>query len=95
MSRSYREPWETDGYRAHSRRYGRGGLRRFWKRYSNRITRQDWSIKSGTEYKKNGYTYDICDYKFPCYPEPRLGYGIHSSFTPEYWEKLEKKARRK
>jgi len=59
MSRSYRKPWETDG-RKGSRR------RQFFKRYSNKIIRKMEDVPNGKSYKKTGYTYDICDYKFLC-----------------------------
>ena len=59
MSRSYREPWETDGRKGSKRR-------QFYKKCSNKNIRRMKNISNGNYYKKNGYTYDISDYRFLC-----------------------------
>jgi len=59
MSRSYREPWETDGRKGSKRR-------QFYKRCSNKKTRKTKDVVDGNYYRKNRYTYDISDYRFLC-----------------------------
>lgn len=54
MSRSYKKvPGYTDG----------GKARKFFKRCSNKRARKNWNLDSGGSHKKDGFTYDICDWK--------------------------------
>ena len=66
MSRSYRSPWVTDGQRSHGRGYKRKHPRYLMKRWSNRETRKNWDLLDGMAYKRNGYSWNICDWKFYC-----------------------------
>ena len=60
MSRSYREPWETDGRKGSKRR-------QFYKRLSNKKIRRSNEVVDGNVYKKiSNLAYDICDYRFLC-----------------------------
>jgi len=56
MSRSYREPIFTDGFKGSRRR-------QFYKRYSNKIVRQSKEVPDGKAYKKFSDSWNICDYK--------------------------------
>jgi hypothetical protein len=58
MSRSYRKPWTTDGYRGSKRR-------QFNKNYANRIIRRTLEeIPDGKAFKKLTDSYNICDFKW-------------------------------
>ena len=57
MSRSYRKPWTTDGYKGSKRR-------QFFKRRSNKTLRKITDIPDGRAFKKFTDTYNICDYKW-------------------------------
>jgi len=66
MSRSYREPWFSDGY-------GSRGRKRFFKNYANRrIRRTNKIIASHMAYKKFTDPWNICDYKFKYDPYPHI-----------------------
>jgi len=63
MSRSYKAPWFTDSTH--------GSLRRkYFKRYSNKRARKR-KLPNGNKYRRNGLTYDICDYRFYCPDDPK------------------------
>jgi hypothetical protein len=56
MSRSIKKtPSHTCGYGSKSRRY--------FKRCSSKRTRKDYNVIDGSMYKKNDYSWSICDYK--------------------------------
>jgi hypothetical protein len=56
MSRSYREPWITQGY---------GGQCRKWqKRYANRSVRKTADVPNGKAYRKYWDPWNICDWKW-------------------------------
>jgi len=66
MSRSYREPWYTDGYKGSKHR-------QFQKNYANRRIRRksiDEDIPNGKSYRKYNDPWDICDFKFKWDPYP-------------------------
>ena len=56
MSRSYRKPWITDGYKG-------SNCRQFYKRCANRKIRRSKDVPNGRAFKKFYETWDICDYK--------------------------------
>ncbi len=58
MSRSKRAPVWTDSVHGSRRR-------RFFKRLSNKRARK-MRLQNGKWYRKNGLSYDICDYKSFC-----------------------------
>jgi hypothetical protein len=62
MSRSYREPWITDGYGSKSKR--------FKKRQANRAIRHAKEVPDGKAYRKFSDSWDICDYKWCWDPKP-------------------------
>ena len=63
MSRSYRKPWVTDGYK--------GSSRRQWaKRYANKKVRHAEDVPNGKAYRKFYESWNICDYKWLCTFEP-------------------------
>ena len=71
MSRSWREPFFTDGYKGSPRR-------QFFKNQANRCIRQISpyeDIANGGSYKKYFDRYFICDYKWRWDPEPRVYWG--------------------
>lgn len=57
MSRSYRKPWVTDGYKGSKRR-------QFFKRYSNKIIRKTEDISNGRAFRKIEDPWNICDYRW-------------------------------
>ncbi|MDD5651052.1 MAG: hypothetical protein PHF86_11655 [Candidatus Nanoarchaeia archaeon] len=57
MSRSYRKPWVTDGYKGSDRR-------QFFKRYSNKKIRRTEEIADGKAFKKVIDPWDISDYRW-------------------------------
>jgi len=65
MSRSYRQPWYTDGYKGSSRR-------QYYKRLSNKVVRRTGDVPDGKAYRKICNPWDICDYKFLYDPKPRI-----------------------
>lgn len=81
MSRSYRKPWYTDGYK--------GSLKkRYFKRYANKIIRKTDDIPEGKAYRKYFDSWNICDYRFLYNPYPRIvGWGgTIQIFEPQpYW----------
>lgn len=44
-----------------------GKYSKYFKRFSNKKNRKNWNIPDGGSYKKNGLTYDICDWKYLCF----------------------------
>lgn len=69
MSRSYREPWYTDGYKGSKRR-------QYFKKYFNHVVRKidpfDEKLLNGKMYRKMKNTWDICNYRFWHDPKPRI-----------------------
>lgn len=64
MSRSYRKPIVTDGYKGSRRK-------QFHKNCANRrIRRTVEEIANGKAYRKFYESWDICDYKWRCNFEP-------------------------
>jgi hypothetical protein len=64
MSRSYRKPWITDGYKGSKNR-------RFYKNFANRIIRRSKEeIPDGKIYRKFIDRYSICDYIIWYNPKP-------------------------
>jgi hypothetical protein len=57
MSRSYRKPWVTDGYKGSKRR-------QYYKRLANKVVRRAIGVPDGKAYRKFYDTWDICDFKF-------------------------------
>ena len=57
MSRSYRKPWVTDGYKGSKRK-------QFFKRLANKVVRRSNEVPDGKAFRKFFCTYDICDFKF-------------------------------
>ena len=69
MSRSYREPWFTDGYKGSKRK-------QWYKRYANHVIRNTDDIPDGKAYRKFFDTWSICDYRFRYNPKPHIwSYG--------------------
>ncbi len=67
MSRSYKKnPGYTDN----------GPKRKkFFKRYSNKITRKNWDLPlKGNHHKRNGISYDIVDWRFIYFRESDYRY---------------------
>ncbi len=58
MSRSYRAPWYTDGYKGSRNR-------QYHKREANRTIRRSIDVPNGKAYRKFYESWSICDYKFP------------------------------
>jgi len=56
MSRSYRQPYITQGYG--------GKARRFYKRLANKAVRRTKNIVNGGTYRKVYCSWMICDFKF-------------------------------
>lgn len=56
MSRSYKAPVWTEGYK--------GIWRRYAKRMANKAVRRNNAIKDGGAYKREMNSWDICDWKF-------------------------------
>jgi hypothetical protein len=84
MSRSYREPFYTDGYKGSKRR-------QLEKNLANRHLRRksiDEDLPNGKGYRKYSDPYNICDFKFKWDPFPRvfLNYRTHE-FELVYPEK--------
>jgi len=61
MSRSYRKPWCTDGYKGSSRKQAAK------KEASRRIRRLSEDIPDGGAYRKFYCSWNICDYRFPMF----------------------------
>ena len=83
MSRSYREPWYTDGYKGSKRK-------QFYKNQANRfIRRTNLEIANGKAYRKFSNPWDICDYRFMYDPRLRIrcwGWGEMVVIQPQpYW----------
>lgn len=57
MSRSYRKPWITDGYKGSK-------IRQYFKSQANKKTRRSKDIPDGKNYKKFYDSWKICDYKW-------------------------------
>lgn len=57
MSRSFRKPWVTDGYKGSNRR-------QFFKRRSNKVIRKTENIPDGKAFKRVINSWDICDYRW-------------------------------
>jgi len=64
MSRSYRAPWFTDGYK-------NAGKRKFWKKNYSKVIRRIEDVPNGNAYRKFNDPYNICDFKFLYDPHPR------------------------
>jgi hypothetical protein len=80
MSRSYRKPFFTDGYKG-------SGRRQFFKNYANRVIRRlpiDEEISNGRSYRKYTDPWDICDYKWYWHPEPRVRVNGWTGELEEY-----------
>ena len=58
MSRSFRKPILTDGYKGNKRK-------QFEKNQANKRVRKSKDIPNGKEYKKIYNSWDICDFKIP------------------------------
>ncbi|MDO8641472.1 MAG: hypothetical protein Q7R33_08055 [Nitrosarchaeum sp.] len=68
MSRSYREPWFTDGYKGSKRV-------QFYKNLANRVVRRTQDdIPNGKFYRKLMERWDIRDYRWLYNPKPRICY---------------------
>jgi hypothetical protein len=80
MSRSWREPFYTDGYKGSKRR-------QFFKNQANRVVRRISpyeDMAGGGSYKKYTDPWDICDFKFKWNPYPEVYWGKNG---PEwYWD---------
>lgn len=46
-----------------------GPFVRFYKRFSNKITRRNWKLPDGNAYRRNGLSYEIHDWNFRYYSE--------------------------
>lgn len=57
MSRSYREPWVTDGYKGSKHR-------QFEKKQANRAVRKTEEVPNGKGYRKVFDPWNICDYRW-------------------------------
>lgn len=57
MSRSFRKPWVTEGYKSSNRR-------KFFKRHSNKVIRRTEDIPDGKSFRKFTDTCNICDYRW-------------------------------
>ena len=73
MSRSYRRPYCSDGYKGSKRK-------QFEKREANKRIRNAQDVPNGSVYRKYFENWDICDYKW--YVTPR-DLGKH---WPEWWK---------
>lgn len=82
MSRSFREPVYTDGYKGSKRR-------QYFKRYFNHVIRKispfDDSLANGKMYRKFNDTWSICDYRFRYDARPRIYYwgGVRRVIEPQ------------
>ncbi len=78
MSRSFKKvPGYTDG----------GKARKFFKRCSNKRARKNWDLSNGGSHKKDGYTYDICDWKYLCYKPSDFDY-IKRMYSEDEYDKV-------
>jgi len=87
MSRSYREPWYTDGWKGSKRK-------QFFKRYANRrIRRTTDEIADGKAYIRFFESYSICDYKWLYDPRPRIRWwnGVMEVIKPDPEYKVRRK----
>jgi len=77
MSRSYREPWYTQGYG--------GNCRRWQKHYANRVVRRAADVPDGKAYRKYYNSWDICDWRWIHDPYPRYYWrdGERHSYGPD------------
>jgi len=57
VSRSYRKPYVTDGYKG-------SGRRKFSKGYANNVVHNTEDIADGNAYRKVTNPWDICDYRW-------------------------------
>jgi len=71
MSRSYKK---TPGFTDYSKR------KRFYKRYSCKLNRKDWTLPSGNAYKKNGLSWSICDWKFLFHTQSELDEVVEKNY---------------
>lgn len=84
MSRSYRRPWCTDGYKGSKRR-------QYCKNYANRVIRrldEDEEIPNGKAYRKYYDSWDICDYRWHWDSKPyiRMWNGVQELIEPSpFW----------
>lgn len=65
MSRSYREPWYTDGYKGSK-------TKQFNKRQANKVIRRSIDVPDGKAYRRYYDPWNLCDYKFLYDPRPRI-----------------------
>jgi len=72
MSRSYRKPWYTDGYKGSKRK-------QFYKRLSNKMIRRTEDIQDGKSFRKILDPWSICDFKW--YVDLRDDY-----YKNEFWK---------
>jgi len=77
MSRSYRKPYVTDGYKGSKRK-------QFCKKYANNVVSKTEDVPDGKAYRKFSNTYDICDYRWHESPS-----GIKKHW-PKWWKLLRK-----
>jgi hypothetical protein len=76
MSRSYREPWYTDGYK--------GSSRKQWsKRYANKVVRHAVDVPNGKAYRKYYDPWNICDYRWYASFEPYVSWWTKTG-EPEW-----------
>lgn len=69
MSRSFKHtPGYTCGYGTRSRS--------FYKKISNRVNRRKRLELESTDLKRNGFAYDICDYKFLYFTRQDFSYSL-------------------
>jgi hypothetical protein len=77
MSRSYRKPYCTDGYK--------GSLRKqFFKREANKKIRNSEEVPDGKAYRKFYDPWNICDYHY-FVPKENL-----EKWWPEWWKLIRK-----
>jgi len=60
MSRSYRKPWITDGFKGSK-------TKQFYKKQANHLIRSLNEVPDGKSYRKFYESWNICDYKFFAY----------------------------
>lgn len=58
MSRSYRKPWVTDGYKGSK-------TKQYCKNQANRLIRRTKDVPNGNRYRRYYEQWNICDYKWP------------------------------
>ena len=76
MSRSYRKPWVTDGYRGSKRK-------QFMKRYANKVVRHSVDVPNGKKHRRFLDPWEICDFRHQAHMNDTF-------YKKEFWKYIRK-----